>query len=266
VLAKGETVPLIKTTGPGKGTALTKTKMGLGWDMMGSTPIDLDASCLLFDNKRNLIEPVFFNRLTNSNKSVIHAGDNLTGEGDGDDEQIFVNLDQLPPNVTALYFLVNSYSGQSFAMIKNAYVRMVNVETKAREQELIRFQLNGTGNPDHTALLMCKIYCDDPSKPPSLRRWLIKAIGHGCKGRMYNDNVKDCQKEMAGRLETEGHSEYSRYVPLPPTTSSTSSFTSSTPFKLDGNQQIIRGVDNNVSILGILVLLLLCIVVYQNLF
>jgi len=252
VLAKGETVPLIKTSGFQKGALLSRTYMGLGWDMMGGKPIDLDASCLLFDSKRNLIEPVFFNRLTNSNRSVMHNGDNLTGEGEGDDEKIFVDLEQLPANVVALFFVVNSYSGESFAMIKNAYVRMVNNESKSNQQELIRFQLNGAGNPDHTALIMCKIYCEDPSKPPSHRRWMMKALGHGCKGRMYSDNVKDCQKEMAGRLEVDVHSPYSRYVPLAPPTK-------------PGTTQLINGVDNTATIFGLIVIVLLCIILFQNL-
>jgi len=256
VLAKGETVPIQKQNG----AKLRKIFVGLGWDMMGSTAVDLDASCLLFDAKRNLIEAVFFNRLSNSNGSVRHGGDNLTGEGEGDDEKIFVDLENLPTNVHTLFILVNSYSGPSatdrssysghtFAMIKNAYVRLVNHDSKSSE-ELVRFQLNGAGSPDHTALLMCKIYLDETQSGE--RRWLLRAIGYGCKGRMYTDNVKECQKELAGKLPMDAViSSYSRYVPPE----------RSTPV----SKQWLEGVDNKVTFLGALVLVLLFIVLYQNL-
>jgi len=193
--------------------------------------------------------------LANSNRSVVHNGDNLTGEGEGDDEKIFIELDQLPSNVATLYLLVNSYSGESFAMIKNAYVRMVNNESKM-EQELIRFQLNGAGNPEHTALIMCKIYCQDPSQPPHLRKWMMKALGHGCKGRMYSDNVKDCQKEMTGRLEMDNQNSYSRYVPLQ----------NSTTTKIKSDAQLIQGVDNTVTIMGLIICALLVFILLQKSF
>jgi len=199
----------------------------------------------------------FFNRLTNSNRSVVHNGDNRTGEGEGDDEKIFIELDQLPSNIVTLYLLVNSYSGESFAMIKNAYVRMVNNESKMKEQELIRFQLNGAGNPQHTSLIMCKIYCEDPSQPPHLRRWMMKALGHGCKGRMYSDNVNDCQREMAGRLEIDGSSAYSRYVPLS-TSTNTKTKTADT--------QLVKGVDNNVTVIGLIICALLVFILLQKSF
>jgi len=132
---------------------------------------------------------------------------------------------------------------------------MVNNESKI-EQELIRFQLNGAGNSEHTALLMCKIYCVDPSQPPHLRKWMMKALGHGCKGRMYSDNVKECQKEMTGRLEIDKLNSYSRYVPLQ--TSNTKSITK--------DPQLIQGVDNTVTVLCLIICALFVFILLQRSF
>src|SRR3954464_11565534 len=113
-LRKGETVSLVKTAGP----ALTRVRMGLGWDVlekrgffggMKAQSIDLDASCLLFDGSGGLVDQVWFRQLQSVDRTVRHTGDNLTGAGEGDDESIIVDLPALNPQVRTLVFVVNSF-------------------------------------------------------------------------------------------------------------------------------------------------------------
>jgi len=143
---------------------------------------------------------VFFNRLVNSNSSIRHAGDNRTGAGAGDDEQIFISLKTVPPEVQSILLIVNSYSGHPLSLIKNAYIRVLRDGAgSSSATELIRFQLNGTGSGSDTALLMARMY-----RSMGAQEWRMKAIGHGTKGRAYADNVGEMQRELAGRLQSTG--------------------------------------------------------------
>jgi len=155
-LAKGQQVSLAKQGG---GT-LTRVRMGLGWDAMKkkglfgglkSQTIDLDASCLIFDASGRLLDQVWFNQLRSKDGAVEHTGDNLTGAGEGDDESIIVDLQALSPTVTTLVFVVNSFTGQNFTQIENAFCRLVDTST---ETELARFDLTGSGT--HNAQVMAK--------------------------------------------------------------------------------------------------------------
>ncbi len=116
-LSKNQTVSLSKQS-----TALSQLQFGLGWDPVkkkglfgsifgGNDSIDLDAGCVLLDAAGNKIDTIWFRKLKSSCGSVVHSGDNLTGEGDGDDEIIHVNLLKLPANVEYLAFTVNSFRG-----------------------------------------------------------------------------------------------------------------------------------------------------------
>ena len=118
-LQKGQKISLEKEAG---GT-LSSIVMGLGWDAVkksggffgfggGSAEIDLDASCLLFDENKQVLDSVWFRQLRSRDGSITHTGDNRTGDGDGDDEQIIVNLNSVPANIKSLVFTVNSFTGQ----------------------------------------------------------------------------------------------------------------------------------------------------------
>src|ERR1700754_103512 len=119
-LAKGQKISLDKEAGK----ALSKVVMGLGWDAKkskgflgfgGSAPdIDLDASCVLFDEQKQPLDAVYFRQLRSKDGSITHTGDNRTGDGDGDDEQIIVELSKVPPNVKTLMFTVNSFTNITF--------------------------------------------------------------------------------------------------------------------------------------------------------
>lgn len=177
-LQKGQKVSLTK---PGGGT-LTRVKMGLGWDAAAkkgrfgkvkAQTIDLDASCLLFDGGGNLVDAVWFRQLRSKDGAVLHTGDNLTGAGEGDDESVNVDLPALPGNITQLVFTVNSFTGQDFSEIENAFCRLVDETTG---QELARYELSGGGG--HTAQIMAKVSRDGQG-------WSMTAIGVPATGRTF---------------------------------------------------------------------------------
>ncbi len=181
-LQKGQTVRLEKSDG---GT-LTRVTMGLGWDVKkakglfgmfggGGGDIDLDASCLLFDANRRLVDQVWFRQLTSADGSIIHSGDNRTGAGDGDDETIAVDLSRLPASVTTLIFTVNSFTGDTFERIDNAYCRLVDATTG---KETARYDLTGQGS--HTGQVMAHIARTGSG-------WEMKALGERTTGRTFQD-------------------------------------------------------------------------------
>ncbi len=180
-LTKGQGISLTKAA-PG----LAVVAMGLGWDVAkkggffgallgGSDSIDLDASCLMFDGTGGLVDTVWFRQLRSNDGSVVHSGDNRTGDGDGDDEVINVRLGAVPANVQTLVFTVNSFTGQDFSKIANACCRAVDAATG---KELARFNLSETGS--HTAQVMGKLVRKDGG-------WDFVAIGTTGRGRTFHD-------------------------------------------------------------------------------
>lgn len=182
-LQKGQKISLSKESGG----ALTKVVMGLGWDAKkntggggllkgmfgggGSESIDLDASCVMFDEQNKLVDSIWFGQLKSKDGSVVHSGDNRTGAGDGDDEQIVVNLDKVPATVKSLVFTVNSFTGQTFDSVENAYCRMVD---SSNNSEVARYTLSSQGS--HTAQIMAKVYRHNGE-------WKMHAIGENGTGR-----------------------------------------------------------------------------------
>ncbi|QNK32376.1 TerD family protein [Serratia sp. JUb9] len=183
-LSKNQTVSLSKQS-----SALSRLQFGLGWDPVKkkgllasifgkNDAIDLDASCVLMDGAGNKIDTVWFSKLKSSCGSVIHGGDNLTGEGDGDDEVIEVNLSKLPAKVEYLVFTVNSFRGQTFNDVDNAFCRVVDQSGT----ELARYELTEQGS--HTGIVIA-----------SLRRnnnnWDFTAHGNASRGRTIDDMHDD---------------------------------------------------------------------------
>lgn len=173
-LQKGQSVSLKKDGG----VALTQVRMGLGWDpirkggIFGSreVDIDLDASVALFAGQQP-VDLAFYNNLTTRDGSVRHLGDNRTGEGDGDDESIVVDLTRIPVHVDTLVFFVTSYQGQTFQDVQNAFCRLID----QRDGELARFTLAG-GMP-FTGLAMAKVHREGGG-------WRMQAIGDGFNARV----------------------------------------------------------------------------------
>jgi tellurium resistance protein TerD len=171
-LAKGGNVSLSKEA-PG----LTAVAVGLGWDVRVTTgaDFDLDASALMLGSHGKVLSDqhfVFFNNLTSPDGTVEHTGDNLTGEGEGDDEVIKVNLAALPPEVDRVVFPVSIYDAdarrQSFGQVSNAYIRVVN---EANGQEITRFDLSEDASTE-TAMVFGELYRRGPE-------WKFRAIGQG---------------------------------------------------------------------------------------
>ncbi|WP_444930390.1 TerD family protein [Microbulbifer sp. SSSA002] len=184
-LSKNQNISLEKTAG----SNLTSVNLGLGWDPAKSTgffakllgggndSIDLDASCIMLDRDFQAMDLVWFRQLNSKDGSIKHSGDNRTGEGDGDDETIQVNLQNLPEAVQHLIFTVNSFTGQNFDQVENAYCRIVN---NSNNQEIARFHLAEKGQ--HTGVVMASL-----SRQGS--NWDFKAIGQSTSGRTVEDLV-----------------------------------------------------------------------------
>lgn len=180
-LGKGDRISLDKEAG----TTLTKIIMGLGWDAMKTKgffgfggkaqEIDLDASCLMFDMSNNLVDVIWFQQLNSKDGSIRHSGDNRTGAGEGDDEQIVVDLSRIPANVKTLVFTVNSFTGQNFSQIENAFCRIINGSNNA---EVARYQLSCNGA--HTAQIMAKVYRHN-------NEWKMHALGENATGRTFQE-------------------------------------------------------------------------------
>ncbi|MBF6328009.1 TerD family protein [Nocardia transvalensis] len=151
---------------------LSLVKMGLGWDRlrvngprgMRELEIDLDASALLFVGQ-NLVDVAFYQQLSSRNGAVRHSGDNVTGEGKGDDEVITVDLARLPQQVSSVVFVVTSYAGHTFERVRNAYWRLIDGTSNA---ELARGNLRAGG--PNTGMVVAKVYRDDA-------HWRLAAVG-----------------------------------------------------------------------------------------
>jgi stress response protein SCP2 len=184
-LQKRQTVSLVKTGAP----ALTKVAMGLGWDpAVSSRNIDLDASAIAIDAKGRTADKVWFMAKSAYKSAIEHSGDNLTGQGEGDDETIQVDLARLPAEVVAIVFTVNSFRGHKFTDVRNAYCRLIDTTTNA---ELVRFDL--TDSEPRTGVIMCV-----------LRRvgatWEMTAIGDYHDGKTVRAMLDPAEKVVAGLM------------------------------------------------------------------
>lgn len=183
-LSKNQTVSLKKES-----SSLDKIHFGLGWDPVkrekkgffgalfggaSSDSIDLDASCVMLDATGKKLDVVWFRQLKSKCGSVVHTGDNLTGDGDGDDEVINVQLSKLPTDVEYLVFTVNSFRGQTFNDVENAFCRVVDHTGK----ELSHYKLTEQGS--HTGIIIATLRRNGGS-------WDFTAQGHACQGRTIDD-------------------------------------------------------------------------------
>lgn len=175
-LQKGQKVDLTKTN-PG----LMKVLVGLGWDVNrydGNEGFDLDASLFLLDGNGKAAQDtdfIFYNNPKSSDGSVQHLGDNTTGEGDGDDEQITINLTEVPDRIQKIAFTVTIHDAetrsQNFGMVSNAFIRVANETTGV---ELIRYDLSEDYSIE-TALVVGELYRHNGE-------WKFNAIGGGFAG------------------------------------------------------------------------------------
>ncbi|GAA2252352.1 MULTISPECIES: TerD family protein [Kitasatospora] len=171
-LSKGGNVSLTKEA-PG----LTAVTVGLGWDVRTTTgaEFDLDASAIVLNADGKVLSNghfVFFNNTSTPDSTVVHTGDNRTGEGDGDDEQIKVNLAGLPAEAGRIVFPVTIYDGiargQNFGQVRNAYIRVLNAAGGA---EIARYDLSEDAAVE-TAMIFGELYRNGTD-------WKFRAIGQG---------------------------------------------------------------------------------------
>lgn len=180
-LSKGQKISLVKEAG----SQLTKVVMGLGWDARkkggflgiggSKQEIDLDASCVLWDEQGQPVDVVYYGQLQSQDGSLQHTGDNRTGDGDGDDEQIIVDLVSVPPQIKTLVFVVNSFTGVTFDDIENASCRIFDQVTG---KEIAKYDLSCNGQ--HTAMVMAKVYRHNGE-------WKMHAIGEPASGKTFQD-------------------------------------------------------------------------------
>lgn len=181
-LQKNQTVSLVKGGAP----LLSQVKMGLGWEpAFRGKDIDLDASVIAYGPNRNHLDSCYFGKLTILGGSVKHSGDNLTGEGAGDDETIVVDLGRLPAEATGLVFTVNSFTGQKFNEVAKAYCRLLDAATG---EELVRFDL--TGAEPQTGVIMAKLIKQFSGE------WEMTAVGEFVKSRTVRGMVKPAAKSL----------------------------------------------------------------------
>ncbi|MCR6687974.1 TerD family protein [Cellulomonas sp.] len=171
-LAKGGNVSLSK-----EAPNLTAVTVGLGWDVRttSGTDFDLDASALLLGAEGKVLSDrhfVFYNNLTSPDGTVEHTGDNRTGEGDGDDESVNVDLARLAPEVQRIVFPVSIHDAaarsQNFGQVRNAFIRVVN---RADGQELARYDLTEDASSE-TAMVFGEVYRHGAE-------WKFRAVGQG---------------------------------------------------------------------------------------
>jgi len=183
-LTKGQSVNLVKDGGQ----QLTLVRMGLGWDpikkkgMFGSreVDIDLDASAVCFANGQ-VADLAFYNNLKTKDGSIQHMGDNRTGEGDGDDEVVMIDLTRVPVHIDTILLIVTSYEGQTFEQVDNAFCRLVD----HTDGELARYTLAG-GMP-FTGLVMAKMYREG-------NIWKFTAVGDGIQAKTPLDAIPQLQR------------------------------------------------------------------------
>jgi tellurium resistance protein TerD len=185
LIKKRETFTLKRKTDDNDG--LIKIRVGLGWDvnepsffqkLLGNyNDYDLDAFAIQLNEQEALHSFVYYGNLTNENKSIVHMGDNLTGEGKGDDETIIVDLTNIPSRVKTITFGVNIYQAasrhQKFGDVKNAYIRILDDKTGA---ELVRYNLSDDYTDD-ISVMAGKIQRENAE-------WVFTAVGDGLKNTL----------------------------------------------------------------------------------
>ncbi|MFE7567221.1 TerD family protein [Streptomyces sp. NPDC057539] len=179
-LQKNQTVSLVKGGRP----LLTQVKMGLGWEpAYRGKDIDLDASVIAYGPNRNHLDSCYFGKLSILNGAIKHSGDNLTGEGAGDDEVIMVDLGRIPAEASGLVFTVNSFTGQKFTEVAKAYCRLIDAAT---DEELVRFDL--TSAEPQTGVMMAKLIRQFSGE------WEMTGLGEFVKSRTVRGMVKPAAK------------------------------------------------------------------------
>merc|ERR1711865_908802 len=182
---------------------LGQITIGLGWDV-DEGECDLDVSAVLMDRDGRDVEAIFFGRLESEEHGIQHTGDNLTGEGEGDDEQIIINLDKIGDAIKEVFLVVNIYTPQrSFMQVAEPFCRIVD---NSSGSELCRYALRDAGS--ESGLIIAKIAREVGG------RWGFHALGLPCRGRTYKDSLPQVKEEC--RQDTKKLVAGSKGVPATP--------------------------------------------------
>lgn len=177
-LTKGASVNLKKDA-----PNLKRVLIGLGWDPVEhGSKMDIDASIICIDKAGKKEEVVYYGNLKHRSGAIKHYGDNLTGDGDGDDEQIEINLNKMPNKIERLAIIINIYSAhsrrQDFSKVRNCFVHVNDLDTK---KELVNYKIDGNFN-GKTGIFVADIYRHKSE-------WKFKALGEGVKVSRISDMV-----------------------------------------------------------------------------
>ncbi len=190
-LEKGQRISLEKPNG----SKLQNICVGINWGAIEKRgffgtkkeAVDLDASCALYDENKNLQEVVYFGNLKSKNGSVRHSGDDLTGDVGGDDgldnEVITVDLANLSPSTTYVAFVLNSFRGQDFGDIPYASIRMFEGTPTRVNEVFAKFNITGGGFAGHVSMVMGVFYKRNGE-------WKFNAIGEPTKDRKLQETVQ----------------------------------------------------------------------------
>ena len=180
-LQKGQRVNLKKDA-----PDLKRLLIGLGWDPIKggifSLAMDIDASVICIDSNGRKESVIYYGALEHRSGAIKHYGDNLTGDGDGDDEQIEIQLDKVPANIVRLAVIINIYQAyerrQHFGKVRNCFVRAVDLSTS---KELVHYNVDGQFD-DLTGIFVADVYRHNGE-------WKFQAIGEGAKVRDISEMV-----------------------------------------------------------------------------
>lgn len=191
-LQKGSTVNLSKTNQTislkkGGSGNLTSLHVGLGWDVHRNVSVDLDAFIVQQDSNGNVFDTIYYGQKMSHDKAIVHQGDNLTGEGEGDDEVIKIDLTKLNPKTEKLFVAVNIYQCRiKFDQIENAFIRILNNQT---QDVLMQYNLSKDSGSNY-ALIMGEIVKNTDGT------WSFNAVGMATKDR----SVQEVRKRIAQGL------------------------------------------------------------------
>lgn len=191
-LQKGQTLSL-KKEAPG----LKKVLIGLGWDpakkgLFFNNDIDVDASVVCLDDQARCQSVVCYKKLQDFGGAIRHYGDNLTGEGVGDDEQVEINLQNIPKKIKKLIIIINIYRAlsrlQSFSKVRNCYITVTDINSN---KEILNYQISGNFN-GKTAIAVAKLECSADDDNSS---WRFTAIGEGFRVADIEEMVEKVRKK-----------------------------------------------------------------------
>eukprot|EP01080_Neovahlkampfia_damariscottae_P012199 gene12199-5786_t len=161
-------------------------KVGLSWDILeGENEVDLDASCVLFDEFGVILDAAFYNKKETDDKSVIHSGDCKDGKIEGDDESIIIDFTKISQKVKAIMVVVNAYQGGNFSNVETAETTIIDIQNNVK---LVDMSLGRKGK--HTGLIMCIVFKDD------FNNWHIKNVDRTCEGKNFKDAEFAMKEEL----------------------------------------------------------------------